>query len=157
MKKLALLFGWILLLFACNSEDPYKNTKELSWLKGKWSAHVEGSDVNETWTMKNDSTWIGKSAFLRDGKALFTEVMSIRQENGKLIFVSAVSDQNEGDEVVFTEIQRTAESVLFENKNHDFPQRIAYVKKGKDKMMAYISGNLNGEAKRIDFHFSRIQ
>ena len=155
MKKLALLLIIGSTFLSCKSE-PKSSVKEISWLEGKWTAIVQGNNVQEQWTLVGDSIWKGESIFVREGETLFTEMMTIALKDGKFLFVTAISDQNEGDDIIFKETERTATKIVFENPKHDFPQVITYETSGKDKLKAYISGKLNGEAQRIDFDFRRM-
>ncbi len=155
MKNVVIYFLATFLLLACESDK--STLKKLSWLKGSWKANVEGMEVNETWGLQGDSIWIGKSAFFKDGNELFNEVMSIHSENDKMHFNSAASDQNNAENVLFKETSWVGKKIIFENKNHDFPQVIAYQLKSENEILAYISGTLNGEKKRMDFNFKRVK
>ncbi len=156
MKKLALLLIIGSTFLSCSS-DPKETIKEINWLEGKWTAIVQGNNVQEAWSLVGDSIWKGESVFIREGETLFTETMTIALKDGKFQFVTAISDQNEGEEIIFKETERTATKIVFENQKHDFPQVITYETSGKDKLKAYISGKLNGEAQRIDFDFVRLK
>ena len=46
-------------------------------------------------------------------------------------------------------------SVLFENLQHDFPQRVGYQRDGPDSLLAWIEGMQNGQSRRIDFPYRR--
>jgi Domain of unknown function (DUF6265) len=156
MKKLALFLIVGTLVGSCKN-DPKETLKEIDWLSGKWTATVDGNTVEESWSLQNDTIWMGESAFMREGKALFTEKMSISLKDDKFHFVTAISDQNDGSDIIFTQRERSEGKVTFENKKHDFPQLITYESKGKNEMLAYISGKLEGKPHRIDFKFSRMK
>jgi hypothetical protein len=136
-----------------------KNTKiqSLDWMSGKWTADVNEGTMTETWTLKNDSTWVGESIFMKGEQLLFTEKISIILRSDKLVCLISVSDQNDGKEVVFVESERTDSKVVFENKAHDYPQKISYGKDGEDKMHAFVSGNMEGQFHKIDFDLKRVK
>ncbi|HMB69863.1 MAG TPA: hypothetical protein VKU85_11145, partial [bacterium] len=46
---------------------------------------------------------------------------------------------------------------VFSNPDHDFPQRVVYVREGDDGMLARIEGTMNGEERGIDFRFRRAR
>jgi hypothetical protein len=46
--------------------------------------------------------------------------------------------------------------VVFENPEHDFPQRVGYERKGADALAAWIEGTMNGRARRVDFAYRRV-
>lgn len=154
MKTTFIFILSALLLFSCNNSNPIDDIK---WIEGNWQATVQGNEVMENWKKENDSTWTGESAFVKDGKTLFTEIMSIRLRDDQLVFISAVSDQNGGTEIEFTELSKTANKIVFENTTHDFPQKITYELQKDNKLLAYITGDLNGQPERIDFKFTKVK
>lgn len=155
MRNYFFLLITIVLFSSCNSEKSQLN--KLNWLEGTWQTKVEGNDVFETWQFQGDSIWVGKSTFVKNGKELFSELMSIHQDNGKMQLNSAVSNQNDAEQVIFSEISWEGNKVVFENKEHDFPQRVTYQLKNKNELFAFISGDMNGKAHQIDFNFTKVK
>jgi len=45
--------------------------------------------------------------------------------------------------------------LVFENPEHDFPQRIGYERDG-DGMRAWIEGTLDGRSRRVEFAYMRV-
>jgi len=117
----------------------------------------KANQMLEAWSRENDGTWSGTSSFLKEGKILYTETMYIRMRNGKLKFVAAVTNQNNAQEVFFEAIQHDERHIVFENKSHEFPNQITHEYHGEDKMLAYISGELNGVSKRVNFRYKRVK
>ena len=48
-------------------------------------------------------------------------------------------------------------SVVFENPEHDFPQRVGYRRDGADGLQAWIEGQANGKSRRVDFSYQRAR
>jgi hypothetical protein len=46
---------------------------------------------------------------------------------------------------------------VFENPQHDFPQRISYTLKGDGKLTAAIAGSKNGKTRRVEFNYQRVK
>lgn len=143
------------ILFSCSS--PYSEVDNMSWLVGKWISKVQGNNFLESWIRTNDSTWTGQSEFIKDGKLLFSEEMTITKRNNIFYFISSSNDQNEGKPVKFIAKEVTMDKVVFENLQHDFPQQITYVKNHKDSILAYISGDLDGKNERVNFRMSKAK
>jgi len=61
--------------------------------------------------------------------------------------------QNDGDEVIFKLTKHDDTSFVFENQEHDFPQRIIYINEGEDTMHARIEDMQR--KKQVDFIFNR--
>jgi hypothetical protein len=56
---------------------------------------------------------------------------------------------------VFLSTTVTGSTVVFENLQHDFPQRVGYERKGSDRLLAWIEGTQNGQIRRVDFPYRR--
>jgi hypothetical protein len=50
----------------------------------------------------------------------------------------------------------TDTTVVFENPQHDFPQRVGYERKGGDALLAWIEGTRNGQTRRVEFPYRRV-
>ena len=47
------------------------------------------------------------------------------------------------------------EAVVFENLQHDFPQRIGYQRTGPNALLAWVEGSQKGQFRRIEFPYRR--
>ncbi|HEY1032204.1 MAG TPA: DUF6265 family protein [Flavipsychrobacter sp.] len=74
-------------------------------------------------------------------------------------YIPTVSNQNEGKEIRFRLTNATDTSMIFENKTHDFPQRIGYIRTSATSIHAYISGPSKeaGKEKQIDFKYTKTK
>ena len=134
-----------------------RNTiKELWWLEGKWIDTSDGKTVTyEVWEKKNDSTFSGKSFSISKGDTVFMEHLSLEQRGDDLFYIPTVSKQNNGKPVSFKLSGVRDRVYVFENKEHDFPQRICYSRHSADSILVYIEGEKNGVSKRIEFLMRR--
>ncbi|MNR26169.1 hypothetical protein D3C85_1433620 [compost metagenome] len=107
--------------------------------------------------MRNpDKTLSGKSYRINaKGDSTLTETLKVRNVGKDTFYCSTVNGQNEGKEVCFKLISTTDQTYVFENKMHDFPQRIVYQDKGKREMLAWIEGELNGKSRKSEFKYIR--
>ena len=48
------------------------------------------------------------------------------------------------------------DSVVFEAPEHDFPQRVAYRRVGRDSVLAWVEGTMNGATRRFEFPYRRV-
>ena len=97
-------------------------------------------------------TMLGMSRTVTGGITSEFEHMRIREEDGRLIFTAKPSGQAEGS---FGAIEVTDSSVVFEDKAHDFPQRIIYRRQADGSLLARIEGERGGELRGIDFPMKR--
>jgi hypothetical protein len=53
-------------------------------------------------------------------------------------------------------ISLSADEVVFENPDHDFPQRVAYQRPSADRLVGRIEGAINGQQRRIEFPMTAV-
>lgn len=167
MKKYLLFIFLPLLLNSCknNSEAEKPETEieakyferinQLQWLLGTWTNETIAEFSQETWSKENDSTYTAYSFVEIDSKVVFAETMALEQKTDSLFLTVVTANQNDAIPVTFKLISSEKGQFIFENKNHDFPERIIYTNPVKDSLHAWIEGTVNGEAKKVDFYFSR--
>lgn len=81
------------------------------------------------------------------------EHLQILERNGRAIYHAEPSGQKPTD---FEAKSVSDTLVVFENPEHDFPQRIIYRKRGADSLIARVEGTMNGQARGIDFPYARV-
>jgi uncharacterized protein DUF6265 len=131
---------------------------KLKLFEGAWQMKDEhGGNMYEEWHKVSDSLYKGESyAKSGDKKQVFESVL-LKYVDGKLCYAPSVSDQNQGKEIVFTlkEISDGGKKFVFENLQHDFPQRIIYHFKNETTLDARIEGVIEGKERSSDFHFTK--
>ncbi len=142
---------FFLVLIACKTQV---ELSEMSWFLGKWQ--VNESNSFEEWESVADNLYRGKEYKIRKNDTLVTETITIVQKGKEVFYIPSVKDQNEGKSVAFKLISKNAEELIFENKNHDFPQRIIYVKVGEDQIDARIEGIKQGFFSELKFKLKRV-
>jgi hypothetical protein len=107
---------------------------DLSWLSGHWRSEAEGRVSEEIWTAPEGGIMLGLGRTIRDGRASGFEFLMISLEGE-----AAYHAQPGGRPPVrFALAEHGPDRAVFENPDHDFPQRIAYVRDG-DRLDAEIS------------------
>ncbi len=154
MKKV-LVFLFAVGVFATSCTSGEEKINEISWLLGTW----EGIDDNElmfveVWT-KGEGTWMnGKGATITpDGDTLFKEVLKIELVEGTPYYVATVPE-NPGP-VLFKLVESDASHVVFENLDHDFPQRIEYTLQTNSTLFVRLDGVENGAPKTESLSFEK--
>lgn len=137
------------------SNNSFEKLNELQWLLGTWINKTDGKFSKENWIKDNDSTFSAFS-YTEVGKdTVFAETMLLQQKEGNLFLTAAEADEENRTIVTFKLIPSEKGQFIFENKEHDFPERIIYTNPSKDSISAWIEGTINGEKKTIYFPFSR--
>ena len=73
---------------------------------------------------------------------------------GEVLYVAKPSRQPEAE---FKLVRATEREVLFENPQHDFPQRISYVLKDDGTLLAAIEGTKDGKTRRVEFPYRPVK
>lgn len=131
--------------------EKYQAVEMAYWLIGNWQNKSAKGLLTEVWTKENDSTLVGQSYFIAGADTLSFENIRLEQRNNILSYVPTVRDQNMGQAVYFTLTSSTDSTLVFENPEHDFPQKISYIKMANDSLVAEVSAVVDGKVKSQTF------
>ena len=138
------------------SEVSVNKLDKLAWMLGKWEMETPEGTITEEWMKPSDSQWQGVSYLIAPGgDTPFRERIRLDYSGDHLYYRPAVSNQNQGEAVSFAEKSFSDSLVVFENLQHDFPQRIIYKRISDTSILAAIEGESNGAAKREEFAYTR--
>jgi len=133
------------------TSDQKRLIETVDWLVGEWQNRAKEGVFTEIWTQKDDSTLTAVSFFIAGKDTVLNEKVTLKEINGELFYIPVVSNQNNGKEIPFKLTSVTEKQLVFENPNHDFPQKITYSLITKDSIFAEISGNYKGKQQKIAF------
>jgi len=158
------LLGLLLLplgLLAADPRPPGQATavaaiNQLAWLAGHWRMEKGGRVVDEQWMAPAAGVMLGMSRTIARGKVVEHEFIQIREgPGGALYFIALPSGQKEA---AFQVVSLSATEAVFENPQHDFPQRISYRLQSDGSLLAAIEGpGRDGQTRRVEFPYKRIQ
>ena len=143
-----------ILLTFCMSCKSISELTELEWVLGKWQ--VNESRSYEEWEKVNKDLYRGKGYKVRKNDTLITETIDLVKRGDAIFYIPSVSDQNEGKPVEFKLISKKEEELIFENKEHDFPQRIIYIKTSDSLIDARIEGIKQGFFSEVKFKLNKV-
>ena len=104
--------------------------------------------------MKLNATTLGGVGYSFERKdTTFTETLRIEQIGNDIFYIAEVP-HNPGP-VRFKLMRLDECSAVFENPEHDFPNRIIYIRQGEDSLHVRIEGMGETEGKKADFSFVR--
>lgn len=127
---------------------------DLAWLSGCWASENQEAGSGEQWMPPAGGTMLGMSRSVRDGKTVAFEYMRIiEQEDGRLEFTASPSGQNTAR---FAMLSLDDREVIFENADHDFPQRIIYRLVSDEDLLGRIEGLIDGVERAGDFAMKKI-
>ena len=167
MKQLFIFISCLAILSSCSNEpraeevtvaaEESKRTdlEKLSWLLGNWAAVSPDGGSYERWKKVSDTQYGGIGFAMEKGDTVFFERLMIEQRGADLYYIPSVKDQNNGEPVLFKLTSSAGNTFLFENPQHDFPQKIMYKQVGADSVYAEISGVTNGKEHKESFPMRR--
>lgn len=166
MKKHIYILSLLLFtIFACS--NPSSTTKQeaaaytqLAFAKrmlGNWQNQFPEGIATESWELLDDSTYTGKSLVVIGKDTVSSESIQLQQRGTEVSYIPTVKEQNGGKPIPFLLTSSSENQFVFENPEHDFPQKISYTFFSNDSLVAEISGNINGEQKAEQFPMKRIQ
>jgi hypothetical protein len=127
---------------------------KLAWLAGCWRSESAEPGSGEQWTQLAGGMMLGTSRTVRQGKTVEFEFLQLRElPNGKLAFIAMPAGQST---TTFPLLRIDDAEAVFENLEHDFPQRVAYARDGEAKLRARIEGMRDGALRVIEFPMSRV-
>jgi hypothetical protein len=98
-------------------------------------------------------TLLGVNRSVKGSKTVAHEFLQIREStSGDLEYVANPSGQSEA---IFSTVRLSENEVVFENPEHDFPQRIIYRLSG-ETLLGRIEGQQEGEPRAVDFPMKRV-
>lgn len=125
------------------------------WMAGCWAgAGAAGSE--EQWMKPAGGMMLGMSRTVKGGRVVFHEFMTMEiKADGKLVFTARTGAESKA--VPFTAIRYSAEEVVFENPDHDFPQRVIYRRTDSGSgLLGRIEGVEKGKPRAADFPMKRV-
>lgn len=155
LKLFAALVG--LIVISASTLKEANDVKKAEWLIGTWENKTPKGSVFETWTKINDHELFGKSYLVKENDTVVFETIQVVQEQDLLFYIPLVKNQNNGLPVRFTGKAISETQLIFENPQHDFPQKISYTKIKSDSLVAEISGIQNGQQRKQTFLMKRVK
>ena len=149
MKNALLLMATVFIATSCQNKagnaGKYEKMATMNWLLGNWENKMPEGDLFESWEKVDDSTFVGKSYFIKEKDTLSFESIELLQKGEMLYYVPTVKGQNSDKPVTFKLTTATKKEFTFENPTHDYPQKIVFKKSGPNDLIATISGMQQGK------------
>ena len=129
------------------------NISNLTWLSGCWAYDDQDSGSGEYWMPPAGGTMLAVSRSVRDGRTVAFEYLRISADDEhSLTLFASPSGQSHGQ---FYLASLTDKEIVFENPEHDFPQRIIYRLRDNDRLLGRIEGQTDGQPVAVDFPMTR--
>ncbi len=143
----------VVLATAFGCKDKNVELSDFSWLSGKWSGMQDETQFSEIWKSAEGNSMSGRGIAIANNDTVFSENIRLEQRGDDLFYTVNVSGE---DGVDFKFSGYKNDSAVFENPEHDFPQRIVYFHKG-DELYACIDGKQEGAYNKMEFSFQKVK
>ena len=114
---------------------------DAAWLAGCWQQRAGDRLIDEQWMAPAGGVMLGMSRTVRDGRMRGYELVRIEEREEVLVYVAEPSGQARAE---FGATRVTADALVFENPEHDFPKKIEYLRNGADSLIANVSADGDG-------------
>lgn len=112
------------------------------WMTGSWRGTVDGVKMEELWTSAAGDVMLGMHRDVRPGGKVSFEFARIEKKDGTLVY-QAMPGGRAATPFILKE--SSAQRAVFENLEHDFPQRIIYWRESK-RLCARVEGTIGGKS-----------
>ena len=149
-----LLLATLAIFVASEALAASSKIAKLGWLAGCWKRAYGRRAVEEQWMAPRAGLMlgIGRTTNAAGDTLIEYEQTKIQQRGGDLVFTASPSGQAT-ESFIATSV--TDSSVTFENKGHDFPQRVGYTLRADGSLAAWIEGTQGGKSRHVDFPYTR--
>lgn len=145
---LVLLIAVLLPSLQVQSQD-IVSIKKLHWLKGKWSRVTANVEQFETWNITSDSMLEGEGYSIKSNNKKVTEKLAIKWLDKKLVYIADVPHNKAP--VIFQNVLLNDTIAVFENKSHDYPNKISYIKLNKRSFRVILDNNSGTNSRVMTF------
>jgi hypothetical protein len=164
MKRYLLVnIMWIvccLFLTGCtlNRPEPSGEPKHqlFGWLPGTWALSAGKIRMAERWQRIDSTNMEGASWYVSGSDSVLMEKLRITVRDSGTYYFAEVPTQNQGRRIDFRLVSSGQNRWVFENLQHDFPQRIIYERISSDSLKASVEGFQEGKPRREEFLMGRI-
>jgi hypothetical protein len=156
MKQKLLLFSFLFVLCFESISQERTSLSDFIFLKGSWTMNTAKGRIVESWKMSKDSGMDGISFSISNtGDSTLLETIKLYESDGSIYYEPTGNGAGNNSTVSFKLISSENGIFVFENRNHDFPQRISYQFQSANNVLAWIEGTVNGKFRKIEFPYSR--
>jgi Domain of unknown function (DUF6265) len=131
-----------------------------SFMAGSWIARSASSDgivqsSEEHWTHAAGGTMLGMNRLIVGGRTVFFENLRIESRPEGIFYLA--SPRGRSPATAFRLVMREPLKVVFENPEHDYPQRISYWMNAEGQLHARVEGLQGGKAMAEDYLWERAR
>lgn len=156
-KSVFIIFLLVIIFFstAIAQENNYDeiSLNDFDFLIGKWETDFGKFKYYEEWEKENDK-YIGQGFRVKEGKQFDGEKLVLINIYGYISYIATVGNQQP---ILFALIESENNKYVFENKEHDFPQRVIYNLINENSITVFVEGEMNGKLEKDEYNLTRVK
>jgi hypothetical protein len=142
----------VLMALALTAPSPAATAESLSWLAGSWSGAQGPVEMEESWTAPRGKTLLGLHRDVKEGRTVGFEFLRIEEAADGVTYWASP----EGRPATPFKLKESSDKrVVFENLQHDFPQRILYWIDADGALRARIEGPKGGKTVGMEWRWTK--
>ena len=129
------------------------DASRLAWMEGHWAGATDGIEMEEHWTSAGGGALIGMHKDVKGARMTSFEFLRIETtpKDGLVYFASPRS----APVTPFPLVELGDKRAVFENKAHDFPQRILYWIDAAGALHARVEGTIKGSLEAEEWRWTK--
>jgi Domain of unknown function (DUF6265) len=124
------------------AQTPAGGVEALAWMEGAWSGEKDGVVMEELWTGPRGGALLGLHRDVKGQRLLSWEFLRIQATDAGTFYYAS---PRSAPPTAFKLVETGHKRAVFENKEHDFPQRILYWVDARGALHARIEGPQGGK------------
>lgn len=126
---------------------------DLDWLRGCWTVSQGGAQTTECWSDAAGGAMLGFGRTVKEGHLVFYEFFRIAVDGGAPAYFAYPEGQ---PPTPFRLKSLLGGRAVFENLEHDFPQRVIYEQRADGTLAARVEGSENGRERAEEWLYRPI-
>jgi len=147
------------LVTACSpvekEEEKMKDIESFHALLGRWADESRQNDFYEFWK-ESENGLTGTGVVMSQSDTVYIEHLEILKREGDWYYSAKIDRQNNGDPVYFKSEKVNDSLFVFENPEHDFPQKIVYDLQASGELLITISGFESDSLREEKFNMRKV-
>jgi hypothetical protein len=140
-----------ILLFLTAAAAQTQDLNQLAWISGTWVGTEGRVEMEEHWTRPKGNSMLGLHRDVTADRTVSFEFLRIEKTADGIVYIAQPQGR---PPTSFRMIEGSGTRVVFENKAHDFPQRIIYWIES-DTLHAQVEGEQNGRQQTMEWAWKR--
>jgi len=137
-------------LLSCDDPD----LKPFAWLVGSWAGKEGETQMEEHWTHACGGVMLGIHRDVSPSRRTFFEYLRIEKTPEGIVYWASPRGRTA---TPFRLTENEEGKAVFENPEHDYPQRIIYSRGPDGTLRARIEGTENGRFRASEWHWQRAR